>query len=108
MKAKTSLDTKLMFEQACAFVDCAEFIESERYKIYPRTKSHGFVDISISAVACEIFIKCLIIYKGGTYNNQHVLVELWNIYHGIDQSKADKIETALMSWFGSGDTTQFQ
>lgn len=108
MKAKTSLDTKLMFEQACAFVDCAEFTESERYRIYPRTKSHGFVDISLSAVACEIFIKCLIIHKGGTYKNQHVLKDLWNIFRGVDQNEADKIEAALMSWFGSADTTQFQ
>lgn len=108
MKAKASLDTKLMFEQACAFIDCAEFTESERYKIEHRTRSHGFVDLSISALACEIIIKCLIIHNGGTYNNQHVLLDLWNIFRGINQNKADKIEAALMSWFGSGNTTQFQ
>jgi hypothetical protein len=64
MKEKEDLDVEVMFNQACAFVDCAEFTRSEKYKIEHRTYSHGYAGISLSALACEIFIKCLIVKAG--------------------------------------------
>ena len=107
MKEKKNLNLNLMFDQACAFVDCAKFTESEKYKIECRTNSHGYVDISLSALACEIFIKCLIIHKGGTYNQEHALVKLWNIYKELDASNSALVEESLLSWFNSKDPEMF-
>jgi len=107
MKDKDNLDIKLMFDQACAFLDCAEYTESEKYKIKNRTYSHGYVDISLSALACEIFIKCLIIEKHGRYGKEHSLKKLWEIYKQLDENKSADVEKWMQDWFKSDDSEMF-
>lgn len=96
-----------MFEQACAFVDCAEFTEKEKYKIDCRTRSHMYVNISLSALACEIFIKTLIIQNGGVYDREHRLEKLWGIYKGLAPNTAESVETSLKDWFNSENQNMF-
>ena len=98
MKAKSELDYKLMFEQAYAFVDIAEFTESEKYKINHRNYSHGYAGISLSALACEIFFKCLIVYNKGEYGRIHNLKELWTNYKELDKNKALYIKYWMINW----------
>lgn len=107
MKAKSDLNTKVMYEQACAFLDCAKYTESEKYKIEGRTKSHLYVDMSLSALACEIFIKCLIINKNGDYNNDHTLEKLWHRFKFYDQDTAEQIEGNMKARFHSSDEDMF-
>ena len=108
MKDKSALDIKLMFEQACAFVDCAEFTELERNKNTYHNIAYGYVDISLSALACEIFIKSLIICREGTYNHEHKLTELWKIYKGLDSTGSQNIEFSIRRWFNMSDSGMFE
>lgn len=107
MKEKENLNVEVMFSQACAFVDCASFTESEKYKIEHRTYSHGYAGISLSALACEIFIKCLIIIKGGEYNKEHKLDQLWAVYKELDETNAQNVEDHLKWWFKSSAPDMF-
>ena len=107
MKTASNRDPVLMFEQACAFLECAEFTESEKSRIKYRTKSHGYVDIALSAFACELFIKCLIIYLKGDYSRIHNLFDLWSKYKSLDNVRADKVERELKQWFNSSNPDMF-
>lgn len=108
MKDQKDLDTGLMFEQACAFVDCALSLETEPNKIMQRTRSHFYANLSLSALACEIFIKCLIIQKGGTYKKNHQLDKLWKVYKELDQKEAQEIEQSIKDWFNSRNDNLFE
>lgn len=65
MGEKNVLDPHRMFEQACAFSDCARCCEIEPNNIIEyRFKSHTVSGIVNSAFACEVFIKTLLVIHG--------------------------------------------
>ena len=96
-----------MYEQGCAFLNCAVYTELEKSNIPCRTNAHMYADISLSAFACEIFIKCLIVLNNETYDNDHLLEELWKKYRALDEIEANKVEMSLKDWFKSDNPYMF-
>lgn len=107
VKDQQELDSVLMFEQACAFCSCAEFTEMEGCKIPNRTRAHTFAGMSLSAFACELFIKCAIVARGGMYGMKHTLNELWDVYHSLDSDAALRIENSILTSFRYDDVGEF-
>lgn len=105
LKMKEPVDLKHMFRHACAFVDCAEACELEPNHIKLRTKSHHTADMVNSALACEIFLKVLLVFNGTdleTLKRIHELKELWSRYKELDKETALNIETYINNqWFKS-------
>ena len=67
MSENIILDSKRMFEHACAFCDCAKFCEVESSNIEYRMRSHTVSGIVNSAFVCEIFIKTLLVFSWKNY-----------------------------------------
>ena len=72
-----------------------------------RSKSHGYVDVALSAFACELFIKCLITCSNGKYLKNHNLSDLWSNYKVLDKVGAEKVERDLKQYFGSSNPNMF-
>lgn len=92
-----------MFRQACAFVDCAEACEREPNHIKVRTASHFLADMTNSCLACEIFIKMLLVNKGCLLNkiHGHELYVLWNKYAKVDVGSSTDIRDRVNGVFQS-------
>lgn len=105
LKIKEHVDLEHMFRHACAFVDCAEACELEPNHIKFRTKSHLTADMVNSALACEIFLKVLLVLNGTdlkTLKRIHELNKLWSRYKESDKKSALYIEIYINNqWFGA-------
>ena len=99
MKDKKKIDKSLMFEQACAFLECADYAQKNNGP--DARKSNGYVYVSLAALACEIYLKCLIINENGAYKNEHSLEELWKIYKNLNMGDAEKTEKKVDGVFGT-------
>ena len=94
MSENIILDSKRMFEHACAFCDCAKFCEVESSNIEYRMRSHTVSGIVNSAFACEIFIKTLLVFHGRTIMDikGHELKLLWEKFKKEDYETAMYVE----------------
>lgn len=105
LKKKKGVDLKHMFRQGCAFVDCAQACELESNLIKVRTASHFTANMVNSALACEIFLKALLVFHGiklEELKRIHGLNCLWERYKVLDQQSANKIKEFINSeWFDS-------
>ncbi len=71
------LKSQVMFDNGCAFSDCADFAmrdQSEHYN--PDLMKAGFVNM---AFACEMFLKSLLTYKKVQLKKAHQLRKLYNM-----------------------------
>lgn len=109
MSQNTILDSKRMFEHACAFCDCARSCEIEPNTIEYRLRSHTSAGIVNSAFACEIFIKTLLVHQGRTVGQirGHKLKDLWQDYKSLDNATATSIEQNIREWYNSSDNSLF-
>lgn len=64
MKKYNKLNLQYMFRHACAFADCARACEIEPSTIRYRTASHAVAGMVNSALACEVFIKSMLVWHG--------------------------------------------
>ena len=92
---KKSPDYKLMFDQACAIIDCVGNVQYEGKDINKRVNSHFYVWISLTALACEIWMKCLITANGEEYERNHGLIDLWETYKKVKPNEAATVENDI-------------
>jgi predicted metalloprotease len=99
-----------MFEQACAFSDCAKYCEIEPNNIEYRTNSHMASGIVNSAFACEIFIKSLLVYSGIAIQDLrgHRLDKLWDKFKEKYPDSVVSIESGVQVIFNSPNTDLFR
>ena len=110
LKKKQEVSIQHMFRHACAFVDCATACEIEPSHIKPRTASHLTANMVNSALACEIFLKALLVSYGTNLSelqDEHRLKELWKRYRKKDKYMARKIEKSINRWFRTKNNTLF-
>lgn len=109
MSKNIILDSKRMFEHACAFCDCAKFCEVESSNIEYRMRSHTVSGIVNSAFACEIFIKTLLVFHGRTIMDikGHELKLLWEKFKKEDHETAMYVEKQICEWFRTEDENLF-
>lgn len=110
LKKKQKVSTQHMFRHACAFVDCATACEIESSHINPRTASHLTANMVNSALACEIFLKALLVSYGTNLSelqDEHRLKELWKRYQEKDENMAKRIEMNINEWFRTKDNGLF-
>ena len=87
-------DSKEMFDLGLAFLNAGE-VNFHEGVIKHRSRFQnvaGFVNL---ALACELFIKCLL-NMSGKASRGHKLDKLWKEYKGICENDADVIESAVM------------
>lgn len=108
MMKKNILNTSLMFQQACAFADCASCCEIEPNNIIEfRFKSHTVAGIVNSALSCEIFIKALLVHNEEYEIKGHKLKELWNILREKDPLLTSSLQATMQSIFNSNNEDLF-
>lgn len=96
-----AIDPTKAFEQACAFADCAELLETERVKIHATPFARFSAAAAVSAFACELFLKALISAcrlsgeESGGFSI-HGLNQLFDILRGEDASAVAEIENATL------------
>ena len=94
------INMEWVFKQGCAFADCAQALEIEgAMKFDMALPTHTHAAISLSAFACELFIKCLLTYNGFRFHGIHKLDELWNEYKKAAESEAMQIEDSIEQYF---------
>lgn len=101
-KKDKDIDLKHMFRHACAFIDCARACELEPHHIELRTASHLTANMVNSGLACEIFLKALLISNGvrlEKLKNIHELKYLWKHYKKLDEESANTIEHYINNAF---------
>ncbi len=89
-----------IFQQGCAFSDCAQALEIEnrmKYDVFFATHTHAA--IALSAFASELFIKCLLEKYNEPYGKTHALDKLWEKYRKVDERSADRIEQCIEQYF---------
>ena len=108
MEKDRSLNKEWVFKQGCAFADCAQALEIEgRTKLDMILPTHTHAAISLSAFACELFLKCLLIYSGFGFDNIHKLEDLWNDYKLIAEPEANQIEESIEAYFSNSNGPVF-
>lgn len=92
-----------MFEHACAFVDYARYCQIKPNNIKCRTKSHSVSGIVNSALACEVFIKTLLVFHGIPVEKLkcHDLKRLWGKFKTKGANTALSVKRGLREWFKS-------
>lgn len=104
-KKDKDIDLKHMFRHACAFIDCARACELELPHIELRTASHLTANMVNSGLACEIFLKALLIYHGvrlEELKHIHELKCLWKRYRKLDEESTNAIKDYInKNWFCS-------
>lgn len=102
-----------MFEQACAFSDCAKCCEVDNNKIIEhRFKSHTVAGIVNSAFSCEVFIKTLLTYHDISTDTMrktggHDLKKLWKLFKYKDEDTAQDIENRMQKIFNLENESKF-
>lgn len=116
MGEKNVLDPHRMFEQACAFSDCARCCEIEPNNIIEyRFKSHTVSGIVNSAFACEVFIKTLLVIHGVSVKEMrdkkvgggHDLKKLWQLFKEKDYDTALLVGKKMQEIFNSDNKSMF-
>lgn len=110
MDQSVIIDSRCMFEHACAFCDCAKFCEIEPNNIEYRMCSHTVSGIVNSAFACEVFIKALLVFHGKTVKEikGHKLKDLWREFRMLDNETAVLVEKRIREWFNSSNENMFR
>lgn len=110
-KFKSVIDSKWMFEHACAFVDFAESVVKEPNSIQNRTYSHNVVYIVNASFACEVYLKILLLQKGESEKQikkyRHDIAKLWAGLKQPDMSASTRIEKTISNHFDSLDEQFF-
>lgn len=110
LEKKKDIDLKHMFRHACAFIDCANACELEPHHIELRTASHLTANMVNSGLACEIFLKALLIFHGVRLEELkriHELKCLWNRYKKLDEESANTIEHYINNSFFKSENEPF-
>lgn len=110
MKEYNKLNPQYMFRHACAFADCARACEIEPSTIRYRTASHAVAGMVNSALACEVFIKSMLVWHGFSqtdFDDKHGLVSLWGMYKNQDEETAKSIEQRIKETFLSKNERMF-
>ena len=106
-KYKRKLAIKI-FEQGCAFGDCAAAFEHENHKPEIRFMAHIYSTIANEAISCEIYLKALIyMEKGRLIKNNHKLKTLWEKYQVLNKNQSSMIETYMKSLFQTANVNFF-
>ncbi len=109
MSKNVLLDSRRMFEHACAFFDCARYCELEPNNIEYRMHSHTVSGIVNPAFTCEVFIKSLLVFHGRTVEEIkcHKLKMLWDEFKVEDHETALFVEERIREWFNSENENMF-
>ncbi len=93
-------DPVRMFSQGCAFYDIAELCEKEPNVFKKRTNSHFIGGLVNSLLACEIFMKTIIVIKDSNEKPKgHNLNKLWNEIEKLDSDFSQNIENITQSLY---------
>ena len=102
-------NARCMFDNACAFVECADYCENEQKKFAEDITSFVTVGIINANLACEFFVKSLLLFHGNTLEEikGQKLKPLWQKYKSIDVDNAIKIEKSIQQVFKSSNDNFF-
>ena len=99
--ANNLYQAKKMFKHACAFADCTYSCNVEIKGAPHLTQPLGIPGIVLSAFACEIFLKALLIFLGlperDVRSYKHHLKRLWEKYKDLDAASAQFFLNVYMS-----------
>lgn len=97
-----------MFNQGCAFCDIAEFCIKEPNVFKERTQSHFIGGLVNSLLACEIFMKTIIVIKDKNKKpSGHNLTTLWKQIKELDNDLTQNIEFEIKKLYNSKNDNLF-
>lgn len=101
-------DPVRMFNQGCAFCDIAELCIKEPNVFQNRTKSHFIAGLVNSLLACEIFMKAIIVIKDLDEKPKgHDLTKLWNKIKKLDNELSQIVESKIINLYNSKNVNLF-
>ena len=101
-------DPVRMFNQGCAFCDITEMCIKEPNVFQNRTKSHFIVGLVNSLLACEIFMKTIIVIKDSDKKPRgHDLTNLWKQIKELDNDLTIKIESRIIDLYNTSNVDLF-
>ena len=97
-----------MFNQGCAFCDIAELCIKEQNAFKERTQSHFIGGLVNSLLACEIFMKTIIVIKDKNEKPRgHDLTSLWKQIKELDDDLTKNIEFEIKNIYNSKNDNLF-
>lgn len=97
-----------MFNQGCAFCDIAELCIKEPNVFKERTQSHFIGGLVNSLLACEIFMKTIIVIKDKNKKpSGHNLTTLWKQIKELDNDLTQNIEFEIKKLYNSKNDNLF-